>query len=74
MNNGNIACTHLPTIISSTSEAFFRILLQMSMVKMVLLLLKIDVRDEIKADIITASIRPENMQQLYLLGPSYLYI
>jgi len=49
---------YLPTIISSTSDEFFLILLQMSIVKMVLLLLKIEVKEEIKADIITANIKP----------------
>lgn len=43
---------------SSTSEECFLILRQMSIVRMVLLLLKMDVREEIKADIITANIRP----------------
>ena len=43
---------------SSASEAFLLILLQMSMVKMVELLLKMEVREEMRADIITASIRP----------------
>ncbi len=50
--------TNLPTIMSSTSEAFFLILLQMSMVKSVLLELKMEVREEMRADIMTASIRP----------------
>jgi len=49
----------LPTIISSISLAFFRILLQMSIVKIVELELKMDVKDDMRAEIITASIRPE---------------
>lgn len=49
---------YLPTIINSTSLAFFLILHQISMVKMVLLLLKMDVKEEIKADIITDNINP----------------
>uniref|UniRef100_A0A0B6ZRS2 Uncharacterized protein n=1 Tax=Arion vulgaris TaxID=1028688 RepID=A0A0B6ZRS2_9EUPU len=53
--------THnLPTIISSTSVAFFLILLHISIVNIVLLLLKIEVREEIRADIITDNIRPRS--------------
>ena len=43
---------------SSISLAFFLNCLQISMVKIVELLLKMDVSDDIKADIITASMRP----------------
>ena len=49
---------YLPTIMSSISLAFFLNCLQISMVKIVELLLKMDVSDDIKADIITASMRP----------------
>lgn len=49
---------YLPTISSSISDAFFRILVQISTVKMVLLLLNMDVRELIRADIITAIINP----------------
>ena len=51
--------THLPTIISSISEAFLRILLQMSIVKIVDPLLNMEVSDDIRADIITANIKPK---------------
>ena len=40
------------------SDAFLLILLQMSIVKIVELLLKIEVKDDIRADIITANINP----------------
>jgi len=49
---------YLPTIISSTSDEFFRILLQISIVKIVELLLKMEVRLDISDDIITANIKP----------------
>lgn len=48
----------LPTIISSQSLDFGLIRLQMSMVNMALLELNIDVNEDIKAAIITASISP----------------
>lgn len=48
----------LPTMSSSVSEGLALILVQMSMVKMVEDELKIEVREDIKAAIITASIRP----------------
>ena len=51
-------CTYLPTIISSISLAFFLICLQMSMVKIVELLLNMEVREDMRADIITANIKP----------------
>ena len=50
--------TDLPTIISSTSPAFFLKRHQMSTVKMVLLLLNIDVSDDVIADSMTATISP----------------
>ena len=43
---------------SSVSLAFLRIKSQMSMVKMVLLLLNTDVSDDIRAAIMTAIMRP----------------
>ena len=43
---------------SSTSDELRRILRQMSIVKIVLALLKIDVNEDINADIITAIIKP----------------
>ena len=54
-----------PTTSNSESDAFLRILVQISMVKMVDAELKMDVRDDIRAAIITANImprRPENIQ------------
>ena len=52
------ARVYLPTTSSSISVAFLRILLQMSMVKMVELELKMDVREDISAAIITAIMIP----------------
>ena len=43
---------------TSSSDAFFLICVHRSIANIVLLLLKIDVRDDIKADNITASIKP----------------
>ena len=48
----------LPTIMSSVSLQFLRNKTQMSIVKIVLLLLKIEVNEDIRAAIITAIIRP----------------
>lgn len=45
---------------SSISLAFFLNCLQISIVKMVELLLNIEVREDMRADIITASIKPTN--------------
>lgn len=56
--------TYLPTIMSSHSEARDLKLLHMSMVKMVLALLKIEVREDMRAAIITAIIRPLSPGQL----------
>ena len=50
--------THLPTTMSSVVEAALRNLRQMSMVKRVLALLKMESRSLIRAAIITAIIRP----------------
>lgn len=50
--------THRPTSSSSRSPARGRSRLQMSMVKSVLLLLKMEVSDDMSAAIITAIIRP----------------
>ena len=52
------AGTNLPTIMISNSEACFLILVQMSIANMVLLLLKMEVREDMSAAIITASIIP----------------
>lgn len=49
---------YLPTIMSSHSEHRGRKCFQRSMVKMVLALLKMDVREDMRAAIITAIIRP----------------
>jgi len=48
----------LPTIISSSSDDFFRMWVQISMANIVADELNIDVSDDISADIITASIIP----------------
>lgn len=49
---------YLPTIMISNSEACFLILVQISMANIVLLLLKMEVREDMRAAIITASIIP----------------
>ena len=49
---------YLPTIISSMSEAFLRIRLQISMVKIVEDELKMEVREDMRAAIMTASMTP----------------
>lgn len=56
--------TDLPTIMSSISLAFFLNCLQISMVNMVELLLNMEVREDISADIITASIKPEKIWEV----------
>ena len=48
----------LPTMSSSVSEGFLLNLVQISMVKMVEEELKMEVREDIRAAIITANIRP----------------
>ena len=48
----------LPTMSSSVSEGFLLNLVQMSMVKIVEEELKMEVREDIRAAIITANIRP----------------
>lgn len=62
--------SYLPTIISSHSEAARRKYLHKSIVNRVLELLKMEVREDMRAAIITAIIRPrrpvENMH-IYLL-------
>lgn len=65
----------LPTMSSSVSEGLALILVQMSMVKMVEDELKIEVREDIKAAIITASIRPRApvMQMLVKVYSFTLY-
>ena len=68
------AGTNLPTIMISNSEACFLILVQMSIANMVLLLLKMEVREDMSAAIITASIIPrapintKRMEVLYKTG------
>ena len=60
----------LPTTRSSVSEGLFLTLVQMSIVKMVDDELKIEVREDIRAAIITASIRPRApVVILYLFYP-----
>ena len=49
---------YLPKISNSFSDASFLIFVHMSMVNNVAALLKMDVNELIKADIITASMRP----------------
>lgn len=51
-------CFYLPTTMSSLSDACRLMRSQMSIVKRVLLLLNIEVRDDMRAAIITAIIRP----------------
>ena len=50
---------------SSTSDAFFLMSFQMSIVKMVDAELKIDVREDISAASITASIRPRMPKNIH---------
>lgn len=52
--------THLPTTISSHSVARVRKVFHTSMVKMVLALLKMEVREDMRAAIITAIIKPRS--------------
>lgn len=52
--------THLPTIMSSHSVALDRKVFHTSMVKMVLELLKMEVREDMRAAIITAIINPRS--------------
>lgn len=51
-------CFYLPTTMSSLSDACRLMRCQMSIVKRVLLLLNIEVREDMRAAIITAIIRP----------------
>ena len=51
---------NLATKICSMSDAFFLMSFQMSIVNMVVAELKVDVKEDTKADIITASINPPN--------------
>jgi len=53
----------LPTIMSSLSAACGRRRVQMSMVNRVLLLLKMEAREDMRAASITASIRPRSPEQ-----------
>lgn len=52
--------TYLPTIISSHSDARDLKVFHRSMVKMVLALLKMEVREDMRAAIITAIIKPRS--------------
>lgn len=52
--------SHLPTIMSSFSDARARRCFQRSMVKMVLALLKMEVREDMRAATITAIMRPRS--------------
>ena len=61
----------LPTMRSSVSEGLALTLVQMSIVKMVEDELKIEVRDDIRAAIITASIRPR-APVMYILANTLL--
>ncbi len=54
----NLLMSYLPTIMSSHSEAVRRMFLQRSMVKMVLELLNMEVREDMRAANITAIINP----------------
>lgn len=54
------ALTHLPTNISSHSVARDRKVFHTSMVKIVLALLKMEVREDMRAAIITAIIKPRS--------------
>ena len=54
---------YLPTIMSSLSVACGLIRVQMSMVKRVLLLLKMEAKEDMRAASITASIRPRKPAQ-----------
>lgn len=54
----NLVMSYLPTIISSHSEAVRRMFLQRSMVKMVLELLNMEVKEDMRAANITAIIKP----------------
>ncbi len=54
---------YLPTIMSSRSVAFGLMRVQMSMVNKVLLLLKMEAKDDMRAANITANIRPRKPAQ-----------
>lgn len=54
---------HLPTIMSSLSVACGLMRVQMSMVNRVLLLLKMEAKEDMRAASITANIRPRNPAQ-----------
>lgn len=55
--------TYLPTIMSSRSAACGRMRVQMSMVNRVLLLLKMEAKEDMRAANMTASISPRNPAQ-----------
>lgn len=54
---------YLPTSISSHSDALDRNVFHRSIVKMVLALLKMEVREDMRAAIITAIIRPRSPEK-----------
>ena len=62
------APVYLPTIMSSRSLACGLMRVQMSMVKRVLLLLKMEAREDMRAASITASIRPRKPAQRETAG------
>lgn len=62
--------THLPTIISSHSDAQDLKVFHTSMVKIVLELLKMEVREDMRAAIITAIIKPRNPGRESPQGPA----
>ena len=64
----------LPTTRSSVSEGLFLTLVQMSIVKMVDDELKIEVREDMRAAIITASIRPRAPVVIYSLSTNNLAV
>ena len=63
----------LPTTRSSVSEGLFLTLVQMSIVKMVDDELKIEVREDMRAAIITASIKPRAPVVILYFIHIYLY-
>lgn len=58
------ASVYLPTMMSSRSVACGLMRVQMSIVKRVLLLLKMEAKEDMRAANITASIRPRNPAQV----------
>lgn len=58
LHGNRMLSPHLPTMMSSLSAAWGLMRVQMSMVNRVLLLLKMEAREDMRAASITASIRP----------------